>query len=310
MSAWKLLILGLAIAAAIGGWLLSNNRSAGDASETFSAKPTFADQVGGEPADQFDSLRLVRGRQQDEYAESRDLYALTLELIPRSETGDGRASTLIASAYQECWLYARNPAGFMNDMALRGQIRPDLKAGMGRISRRISERCAGFPGRSIGPSVANGMLERAANQGDLAAEAQLLGAKMRSLDDKAANNTLKTLAEVVVASRDPDAYLAIAPLMGQLSNGRQEFLYPLPVGSSLAEASWHLAACRLGADCTANGPTVTRMCLFGGVNCGLKSLSQFYREEVLPPADQKRLQQQLDYLTKHRPEISGKAPGN
>jgi hypothetical protein len=307
MSARKRLVLGLAIAAAIGGWLLSNNRSADDAARTSSVKPAFADQGGGKPADQSASLRLTRGPQHDEYAVSRDLYALTLELMPRSETGDGRASRLIASAYQECWLYARSPAGFMNDMALRGQLRPDLKAGMDRLSRRVSQRCNGFSGRSIGPSVANRMLERAAKQGDLAAEVQLLNARMQSLDATEASNSLKALAELAVASRDPDAYLAIAPLMGQRSDGRQEFLYPLPVGSSLAEASWHLAACRLGADCTANGPTVTRMCMFGGVNCGLKNLDQFYREEVLPPTDQKRLWQQLDILAKDRPEISRKA---
>lgn len=295
MSTRKLLILGLAIAIAISGWLLCSRYAANDVSDISSSQSSSQDDSPDQPMRDL-SAQSAASRSQGGYAESKDLYALTLQLKPRSEAGDGEASRLIASAYQECWLYALNPTGFMNDMALRGQVRPDLKEKMNGLARRTTERCYGFAGQKIGPKVANLMLEKAAAQGDLSAEAQLLGSALQSLDAATAGNQLKDLAERIVTSRDPDAYLAIAPFMGQVADGQQGRLHPLPVGSSLAEASWHIAACKMGADCSATGPTVTRMCLFGGINCGLKSLEQFYLQEVLPPADQRRLWQQVGLL--------------
>lgn len=232
----------------------------------------------------------------EQYEKSTDLYALTLELRALSEAGDGNASRTIARAYQECWTYAGDPLGFKEDMKLRSQLRPDLSQSIEAVTRKIEERCRGFIGTRISPDDINQILEKAASQGDLASEVQLFGAALAKNDSALDVESQKELAERVLRSSDADAYAAMAEVMGPLASGRLEALAPLPAGTVSAEAAWQIAACRLGRDCSAGSSTVAQMCIGGGVNCSLRSLEQFYLQEMLPPADQIKLRQQVNVL--------------
>lgn len=239
----------------------------------------------------------------ERYERSNDLHELTLEMSTLSDRGDGQASRLIAKAYEECWLFAINPAGFEQDMKQHAQLRPDLAKPLEIVLHRTIRRCRGFAGASIGPNAITAILKKAAGQGDLAAEVQLLtlGPATERVNFDAASQ--KELAERVLLSRDADAFAAMAVLMGPGSNGRQQTLAPLPAGSYLAEAAWQLASCRLGRDCSPDSSAVAIMCFGGGVNCRLRSLEQFYLQEVLPPADRDKLWQQVDALTQGKRKL-------
>lgn len=232
----------------------------------------------------------------ERYERSEDLYGLTLELNRLSESGNGEASRLIASAYEECWLFAINPVGFEQDMKLRAKASPELTRTIRKVVDSTTNRCRGFAGASIGPKAISSMLRKAAEQGDLAAQVKLLGVEM-AMGSNFDANSQKELAQRVAMSKDPSAYAAIASLMGPLSNGRQDALAPLPAGSVTSEAAWQIAACRLGQNCGPESSKVAQMCIAGGVNCRLRGLEQFYLQELLPPAEQEKLWQQVNILT-------------
>ncbi|MGO4221002.1 hypothetical protein AB4Y64_03985 [Lysobacter sp. TAF61] len=224
-----------------------------------------------------------------------DLANLTATLYPRSEGGDGNASQQIASAYQECWLYAMNPIGFTEDMRNRGKLRPDLATKIAQASEITSDRCDGFAGKKIGPSAINAMLERAARQGNMAARTELF--VQNAILKGATSEQIKSAAVDVLASGDPDAFAAIAPLMGAPSAGDLQALQPIPAGSPVSEAAWNIAACRLGRQCGPDSRAVLQMCLGGGINCELRDIQSFYEQVVLPPADIPKLRQLVGLLT-------------
>jgi hypothetical protein len=234
------------------------------------------------------------------FEDDADLFALVNKLAPLSDSGDARASRLIANAYQECWAYANDPSGFGRDIEARIEISPQFAQGLAHALDQTQRRCKGFIGTAIGPGSSGTWLRKAAQQGDLASRILV------SMQDAAVSGTSlspgqhRELANSVIGSSDAEAYAAMSALMGPAANGMQDALAPLPAGSVQSEAAWNIAACRLGRPCSSSSATVLQMCLQGGVNCSLRPLEQFYLQEMLPPADHAKLRQQIDILLKEK----------
>lgn len=219
-----------------------------------------------------------------------DLYDEVTTLLVMSEAGDAKASRLVAAAYSECWQYAVNPAGFEEDIKLKASLREDLAVSLTSARDRVVARCRRFAGQQIGSKAIRAMVKRAADQGDLASEAQLF-AERAIRTGRVGGEEISPMVHRVLASRDAEAYAAIAPLMGRISAGSQTSMAPIPVGSDLAEAAWNVAACRLGRACGSDSRAVLQMCLGGGVNCEFRDLENFYTQAVMPPADHASLRQ-------------------
>ena len=219
--------------------------------------------------------------------QSVDLFSEVTSLLPKSAAGDAQASYRIASAYEECWQFALNPAGFESDIKLRSSIRQDLAPKFQFAGASVARRCARFVDHDIGPAAMRAMLERAAKQGSAAARARLFAesAAMGQMSEK----DLEANVDRVLASRDPEAFAALAPAMGRMSQGSQSAIAPYPAGNDLAEATWNVAACRLGRSCGASSPAVIGMCLNGGINCELRDMEAFYTQAVLPSAEAAKL---------------------
>lgn len=223
-----------------------------------------------------------------------DLFSEVTSLLSKSEAGDPKASYRIASIYEECWQYALNPTGFESDIKLKASVRKDLAPKLRSVGASITQRCGRFVGHDIGPIAMRAMLERAAKQGSAAAKARLFAesAAMGQVSEK----DLQENVGRVLASRDPEAFAALAPAMGRMSEGSQSAVAPYPAGNDLAEAAWNVAACRLGRSCGASSPTVIGMCLSGGINCELRDIEAFYTQAVLPPAEAAKLGQLVNQL--------------
>jgi len=132
--------------------------------------------------------------------------------------------------------------------------------------------------------MANDILETlrtSASQGNIAAEATLFSHEdVEALDPV----YVRELAARVLASRNPEAYLAISSGMGTRTSGLP--LDPESVaGTEYATLAWQVAACRLGLDCSANAPIVTQYCANGGVCGSFSSLNNLIFDGLVPRSD-------------------------
>ncbi|HBG89833.1 MAG TPA: hypothetical protein DDX20_06685, partial [Stenotrophomonas sp.] len=102
---------------------------------------------------------------------------------------------------------------------------------------------------------------RAALQGNLAAEAALFaeGEPLHSNDQYR-----RDLVERVRTSRDPEAYMALAPGMGVRAAG-DKALANMVAGEQLSEMAWRVAACQLGLPCGADSVLMNSYCANGGI---------------------------------------------
>lgn len=234
------------------------------------------------------------------YERTSDLFGFTLSMRPLSDTGNGEASRLIAEAYAECWTYALDSSGFLSDMHLKAELRPDLSKSLTQAYRRVEERCRFFRGAEIGPKASRELLRRAASQGDVAAQVKLFALERGNHKSGQMTDDLRKLGQKVLVSRDPYAFAAFAEVIGTASLGRIDELYPMPAGTVAAEAAWQIAACRLGRNCGPSSTIVTNMCINGGMNCSLRSLEVFYTQEMLPPAELQKVRQHVIWLIQRR----------
>lgn len=191
-----------------------------------------------------------------------DLYHYAQQLATRAASGDADAGWMLSRVYDYCAGYALDPVGYQQDSQW---IETQQAAGLVTMlaSRaRLAERCAGFtPQDGLSAPQLSAQRALAAQAGSLAAEAALLAAG-QPLDSSTAYKS--DLVERVLASRDPEAYLALSPAMGARASGDAAYSDRV-AGDQYAELAWQVAACRLGLDCTAEGTLMTAYCANGGI---------------------------------------------
>ncbi len=232
---------------------------------------------------------------QQAFERSPDLFAFVEELLPAATAGDGEARWLVSRVQEYCDGYARAPADYDRDtglierLALRG-ARP-----LGEARTRVASRCRRFgPGDALSFVQLVQQRQGAADAGSLAAEAALL-AMGEPVEADAGYR--RELVERVQASRDPDAYAALAPAMGRRAAG-DAALVDQVAGTQASEFAWRLAACRLGLDCSPGGALMTTYCAHGGICAppGTEDFSAFVHEAALTPDEAHEVERMVDEL--------------
>ncbi|QBN70948.1 hypothetical protein [Xanthomonas oryzae] len=200
-----------------------------------------------------------------------DLYRYAQQLQQQVRAGDVQAGWRLSRVYDYCAPYAASPSGYAADSAwIAAQHAPGVVA-MHAARARVAQRCAGFaPTDGLSLRVVAQQRQAAARAGSLAAEAAMLalGEPLH-----VSPGYKRALVQRVLASRDPEAYLALAPAMGARASG-DDSLQGCVAGDQFAELAWQVAACRLGLDCSADSTLVTSYCANAGI-CSRGSAQDF-----------------------------------
>lgn len=232
-----------------------------------------------------------------------DLFRYAQELIGSAQSGDAEAAWVLSRVYDYCSAYAGDPAGYAADNRwMATQSGPGMVA-MLDARTRVADRCAGFTAAD-GLSAQAIALQRirAAQAGSLAAEAALL-ASGRPLEDSQAYRY--ALVQRVLASRDPEAYLALSPAMGMAAIGDDAY-QGYVAGSQYAELAWQMAACRLGLECGADSALMTSYCANGGI-CS-RTPGQDFGSFVLGAAVPQQAAEKMDEMVETLVKGSGVKP--
>ncbi|MEP6906985.1 MAG: hypothetical protein ABI858_03245 [Pseudoxanthomonas sp.] len=219
----------------------------------------------GQPSFRANDVRM-------DFAGASDLYAYRHRLRAKEAAGDPAALWEVSQVIEYCAAFASNPAGYAGDTRQILEMKGWATAAMASARDRVSNRCQRFVPED-GFSLASLRAKRieAASAGSLAAEAALL-AMGESLSSS--NEYKQDLVRRVLDSADPQAFLALSSVMGVASSG-QEAYFGRVSGSQYSEWAWQIAACRLGADCSAHGVLMTSYCANGGI-CSRDSSQDFY----------------------------------
>lgn len=219
------------------------------------------------PASQVSWLRPAQGQMQvprtvEGFEGRTDLYRYALQLQPMAAGGDAGASWQLSRIYEYCATYAGNPEGYRDDALLLEQDRSPGVQALVRARGQVAQRCAGFSADDgLGLQVVTLQRLRAAEAGSLAAEAALL-AQGEPLQDSP--DYRRALVQRVLASRDPEAYLALSPAMGVAASGDEAYRGYV-AGTQFSQLAWQLAACRLGLECGAGSALMASYCANGGI---------------------------------------------
>ncbi|AVQ08963.1 TPA: hypothetical protein HH295_12035 [Xanthomonas vasicola pv. zeae] len=224
-----------------------------------------------------------------------DLYHYAQQLQQKMRAGDAQAGWRLSRVYDYCAPYAASPSGYAADSAwLAAQRTPGVVA-MHAARERVAQRCAGFaPTDGLSSRVVAQQRQDAARAGSLAAEAAMLalGEPLHAWP-----GYKRALVQRVLASRDPEAYLALAPAMGARASG-DDSLQGYVAGDQFAELAWQVAACRLGLDCSADSTLVTSYCANAGI-CSRDSAQDFVSfvfDAAVPRQGADRVDEMVDTL--------------
>lgn len=191
-----------------------------------------------------------------------DLFAYAQRLKAQAGQGNHEARWMLSRVYDYCAQYAVDPGGYRLDNNVLAGLGLSAAPAMVQARERVAQRCGGFvPGDKLGPSLVFNERRRAALQGNLAAEAALFaeGEPLHSNDQYR-----RDLVERVRTSRDPEAYMALAPGMGVRAAG-DKALANMVAGEQLSEMAWRVAACQLGLPCGADSVLMNSYCANGGI---------------------------------------------
>lgn len=229
----------------------------------------------------------------ERFEHATDLYAFASTLATAARAGDPEAAWMLSRVYEYCSSYAAGPAGYAGDTQAISDTGALTSAARVAARTRVSTRCSRFaPADELSYTVILAITTDAAEAGNLAAEAALLaiGEPLYPADEYRSG-----LVERVRESRDPEAYVALAPAMGIRASGDRAFSEQV-AGTQLAEVAWQVAACELGMDCSADSVLMTDHCANGGI-CS-RDPGQDFRSFVFDAAVPKQGSDVVDEMVK------------
>jgi len=275
LKTWMLVVPALALLGVVG-------YRAGDrvlhAQQAVAASPEMAQAVGGGaqvPVEAEQLARRLLGRERGTAIASglpldiradiegdTDLFAYAQRLKQQAANGNAEAAWMVSRVYDYCAMYAMDPGGYQFDNTLLAGLGMRASTSMVQARERVSRRCAGFVSSdNLGRQLILTQRQQAAGAGNLAAEASLF-AEGHALEPSA--DYRRGLVERVMESRDPEAYMALAPGMGQRASG-DNAMQGLVAGDQFSELAWRLAACELGMACGADSMLMNNFCANGGI---------------------------------------------
>jgi len=191
-----------------------------------------------------------------------DLFAYAQRLQLQAANGNAEASWMVSRVYDYCAIYAMDPGGYQLDNALLTGLGMTASPAMVQARERVARRCGGFVASDgLGRQLILSQRVQAATAGNLAAEAALF-ADGQPLQDSP--DYRRGLVERVRDSRDPEAFMALAPAMGQRASG-DSALNGLVAGDQYSELAWRLGACELGMACGPDSVLMNNFCANGGI---------------------------------------------
>ncbi len=191
-----------------------------------------------------------------------DLFAYAQRLQLQAANGNAEASWMVSRVYDYCAIYAMDPGGYQLDNALLTGLGMTASPAMVQARERVARRCGGFVASDgLGRQLILSQRVQAATAGNLAAEAALF-ADGQPLQDSP--DYRRGLVERVRESRDPEAFMALAPAMGQRASG-DSALNGLVAGDQYSELAWRLGACELGMACGPDSVLMNNFCANGGI---------------------------------------------
>lgn len=208
-----------------------------------------------------------------------DLFAYAQRLRTQADGGNSEARWMLSRVYDYCAQYAMDPGGYRLDNGVLAGLGLTASSPMVAARERVARRCGGFVASdNLGPALVAAERLRAAAQGNLPAEASLFAA-----GDPLKNTPeyRRDLVERVLASQDPEAFMALAPGMGMRAAG-DKALTGFVAGDPLSELAWRVAACELGMPCGPDSVLVNSYCANGGI-CSTRG-GQDFRDFVYDAA--------------------------
>jgi hypothetical protein len=191
-----------------------------------------------------------------------DLFAYAQRLQLQAANGNAEAAWMVSRVYDYCAIYAMDPGGYQLDNALLTGLGMTASPAMVQARERVARRCGGFVASDgLGRQLILTQRVQAATAGNLAAEAALF-ADGQPLQDSPGYR--RGLVERVRESRDPEAFMALAPAMGQRASG-DSALNGLVAGDQYSELAWRLGACELGMACGPDSVLMNNFCANGGI---------------------------------------------
>lgn len=191
-----------------------------------------------------------------------DLFAYAQRLRMQADAGNVEARWMLSRVYDHCSQYAMDPGGYqLDNQVLTGMGDPTALA-MAGARGRVAARCSGFVASdNLGYQTVTRERAQAAQDGSLAAEAALF-ADGQPLQE--GEQYRRALVERVLASRDPEAFMALAPAMGLRAAGDRA-MSGLVAGDAMTEVAWRVAACRLGMACGPDSVLMNNYCANAGI---------------------------------------------
>jgi hypothetical protein len=237
------------------------------------------------------------------FEESPDLFAYAQTVMASAAAGDADAMWMLSLVQDYCAGYASDPATYAHDTQVIARLGLSNGAAMVSARQRVQQRCGRFVPQD-GFSLPKIITQRrqAAEAGSLAAEASLLALEQPLHDGEAYR---RDLVQRVLDSRDPFAFLAIAPAMGTVGGAHRETLGDVS-GSDLTEIAWRIAACQLGMDCSPDGAMMTNYCVNGGICSQDESqdFTTFARDAGMPRQGVDNVDEMVGTLLSH-PGVDG-----
>ncbi len=191
-----------------------------------------------------------------------DLFAYAQRLGVQADGGNVEARWMLSRVYDYCSQYAMDPGGYQLDNHVLTGLGDATSTAMAGARQRVAARCGGFVASDgLGYALVTQQRQQAAAGGSLAAEAALW-ADGQPLHEGGAYR--RALVQRVMDSRDPEAYMALAPAMGLRAAG-DKALAGMVAGDPLTEVAWRVAACELGMACGPQSLLMNSFCANGGI---------------------------------------------
>ena len=235
----------------------------------------------------------------DVFERSGDLYILARTHFNSS---DPESLWLVSKIVSYCAPYGMDPKGYAaQTQSILSMLGSEIQRKTVQGARqKMMERCKGFDGEdsqaTFKPNADLVLKTRAARAGSLAAEAALFSSNAPLKRDA---EYLKGLINRVIASRDPDAFLAMSYAMGSSASGKED-IYGKNSGSNVAQYAWQLSACRLGMDCTAQGALMTSYCTAAGYCTNESNFEGLVFNHLVKRAEERYVREIMDDIVESR----------
>ncbi|HXZ48878.1 MAG TPA: hypothetical protein VEG27_07635 [Usitatibacter sp.] len=238
-----------------------------------------------------------------EFRQARDLKAFVDRLMAHKDSLTGDERYLLAKALEECQFATSLTEDITSYAAKqRRQFLASLPQNDPNNAKRIAayeavdntQRCARFQGANISPKDIQDLLQQAAQEGDVRAQARLLVAELnknlaagqRADPAQAPSVSTDDISRIIglLETRDPEAMIIVGQFLAQSAIASQLHIGPngeVPEPSAFLGA-FSLVACDFGPDCTSLSSEPQLACAYGGY-CSSASFEELYQNFLASP---------------------------